>query len=214
LPKTVGVRLDLISYRGKNGKYQTPCLSFTLKKVLRRQDLFFMPKTRQEKEQEIEKLTKDLGAMKSLFFVNYDKLKVNEINSLRKKLRENKVDYFIAKKTLLKKALKEKKMDIALDDLTSGFGLAFGLEDEVTPAKLCYEFAKTHENLKLVGGIFENKFIGKEKVLELAKLPGKEELLYKLVYVIKSPVTGLVNTLKGNLNKLVYVLKAIQEKGS
>ncbi|MFA5070551.1 MAG: 50S ribosomal protein L10 [Patescibacteria group bacterium] len=171
-----------------------------------------MPKTRQEKELEIKKLAKDLEAMKALVFVNYEKLKVNEINLLRKTLRENKVEYFVAKKTLLKKALKEKKMDINLDELTSGFALAFGLEDEVMPAKLCYEFAKIHENLKLVGGIFENKLIGKEQVLAMAKLPSKEELLYKLVYVIKSPVTGLVNTLKGNLNKLVYVLKAIQEK--
>jgi len=171
-----------------------------------------MPKTRQEKQEEVEKLKKNFTAAKALVFVNYDKLKVNEINELRKKLRENKVEYFVAKKTLLKRVLKENKMSIDVDQIPGSFALGFGLEDELTPAKLCYEFAKTHENLKLVGGIFENKFIDKAKVLELAKLPGKEELFYKLVYVIKSPVSGIVGALKGNLNQLVYVLKAIQEK--
>lgn len=171
-----------------------------------------MPKTRQEKQAEVEKLKKNFAAAKSLIFVNYDKLKVNEINELRKKLRENKVEYFVTKKTLLKRVLKENKMEIDVDQIPGSFALGFGLEDEVMPAKLSYEFAKTHENLKLVGGIFENKFIDKAKVLELAKLPGKDELLYKLVYVIKSPVSGFVQVLKDNLNKLVYVLKAIQEK--
>lgn len=173
-----------------------------------------MPKTRQEKQAQVEKLKKNFDQAKALVFINYDKLKVNEINELRKKLRDNKVVYFVSKKTLLKRVLKDNKLEIDVDQIPGSFALGFGLEDEVTPAKIAYEFAKTHENLKLVGGIFENKFIDKAKVLELAKLPGKQELMYKLVYVIKSPVTGLVNTLKGNLNKLVHVLKAIQEKGS
>lgn len=171
-----------------------------------------MPKSKSEKQAEVEKLKKNFDQAKALVFVNYDKLKVNEINELRKKLRENKVEYFVAKKTLLKKVLKENKMSIDVDQIPGSFALGFGREDEVMPAKLCYEFAKTHENLKLMGGIFEKKFIDKAKVMELAKLPGKEELLYKLVYVIKSPVSGFVQVLKGNLNQLVYVLKAIREK--
>jgi len=188
-----------------------------LKRVCGNTDPFFyekiMAKTRKQKEEELKRLKESLKAMKALVFVNYDGVGVNEINELRKVLRENKVDYYVAKRTLLKRAFEENKMDIDIGSLSGGLGLAFGLEDEVMPAKLLYDFSKEHENLKLIGGIFEGNFIDKEKVLELAKLPSREELIFKTVYLIKSPVSGLVNVLKGNLNKLVFVLKAIQEKG-
>ncbi|MCZ2846155.1 MAG: 50S ribosomal protein L10 [Candidatus Bathyarchaeota archaeon] len=173
-----------------------------------------MPKTKEEKKQEIDKLKENFSQMKAMVFVNYDKLTVNEINDLRKKLRENKINYFIAKRTLLKRAFKESNLKIDIDELTGGLGLAFGFKDEVMPAKLMYDFSKEHKELKLIGGIFENKFIDKERVLELAKLPSHGELLAKTVFLFQSPISGLVNVLKGNLNKLVFALKAMQEKGS
>ena len=170
-----------------------------------------MPKTRTQKEADLKHLVDSLKDMKAMVFVNYDGVKVNDINRLRKNLRENKIDYYIAKKTLLKKALKEAKIEMDADVLDGGLGLAFGREDEVMPAKLLHEFSKENENLKLIGGIFENKFIDQEKVLALAELPSKDELIFKTIYLIKSPVSGFVNALKGNLSKLVYALKAIQE---
>ena len=173
-----------------------------------------MPKTRKQKEEDLKRLTMSLTGMKAMVFVNYDGVAVNDINKLRKNLRENEIDYYIAKKTLLKKALKEAKIEMDVDALEGGLGLAFGREDEVMPAKLLHEFSKENGNLKLIGGIFESKFIDQERVLELAKLPSKNELIFKTVYLIKSPITGFVNALKGNLNNLVYVLKAIQEKNN
>jgi large subunit ribosomal protein L10 len=74
------------------------------------------------------------------------------------------------------------------------------------------QFRTTNESLKIIGGTLEKKFIDAAKVMELAQIPGKQELMAKLVGSINSPVSGFVNVLAGNLRGLVQVLKAASEK--
>ena len=83
-------------------------------------------------------------------------------------------------------------------------------EDEINPAKVSHQFAKTQENFKILGGLFENRFIEKDRVLELAVLPSKEELLAKLVGSIAAPPVGLVNVLAGNIKGLINVLTKVK----
>lgn len=173
-----------------------------------------MPKTRQQKEATLKKLEENLAKMKAAYFTNFDGLKVKETVELRKLLREQNISYEVVKKTLLKLALKKsriKEIDIPYK-MSGSLGMAIGYEDEITPAKVLDKFAKEHPALKLVGGIYGNKFIDQKQVLAMAKLPGKEELLAKLVWLVQYPVAGLVNVMQGNLRGLVYVLKAISEK--
>lgn len=170
-----------------------------------------MPKTRQQKETTLKKLEENIAKMKAAYFVTFDGLKVKETVELRRLLREQRIDYEVIKKTLLKLAFKKYELNIDVDKISGSLGMAIGYEDEITPAKVLDKFAKEHPTLKLVAGIYENKFIDQEQTLALAKLPGKEELLTKLVWLVQYPVSGLVNVLQGNLRGLVYVLKAISE---
>jgi len=73
--------------------------------------------------------------------------------------------------------------------------LVFGIEDEIAPARISNQFAKAHENFKILGGIFEKRFIDKTKVLELASIPPRNELLGRLVGSIYSPVSSFVRVL-------------------
>jgi len=172
-----------------------------------------MAKTKEQKKESVKLLSDLFSKTKSVVFTNFDGLKVNDTNELRNTLRESSVEYSVAKKTLLKLALKEAGMkDVDIDKMTSGIGVAFGIEDEIMPAKVLANFAKKHPELKLIGGIFENKFIDASEVAELAKIPGKEELFAKMVWLFNYPISGFVNVLAGNIRNLVYALKAIQEK--
>ena len=69
------------------------------------------------------------------------------------------------------------------------------MEDEVAPARISNQFAKTNENFKILGGIFENRFIEKERVLVLANIPSRNELLGRLVGSIASPMSSLARVL-------------------
>lgn len=174
-----------------------------------------MPKTRKQKKDILEKFSQGLEESKSSVFVNFSRIPVKEIDSLRQKCKESGAKYAVAKKTLLKKALAEKGFSGAEDqDLSGEVATIFGFNDEVTPAKLVSEFIKTHENMKILGGILENNLIDAEKVKALSKLPSKEELLAKIVGSIAAPMSGLVNVLQGNIRGLVYTLSAIRDKKS
>ena len=70
-----------------------------------------MAKSKQKKEEELKVLNDRFNESKSVVFANYDGLKVKEVEELRNKCREAKVDYLVVKKTLLKKSLEESKLE-------------------------------------------------------------------------------------------------------
>lgn len=174
-----------------------------------------MAKTRQEKQTMVSDLTDKVKNAKSMVFVNFAGLKVKEVEELRKSCRAENVEYLVAKKTLMKIAFDEAGISGGNPrELNQSVATVFGYDDEVAPARIVQTFAKDHEALQTVGGVLEGSFVGSEKVIELSKLPSRDELLAKVVGSINAPVSGFVNVLAGNLRGLVGVLNAIKESKS
>jgi len=61
-------------------------------------------------------------------------------------------------------------------------------------------------------GIVEGDYVGIEKLEELSKLPSKEELILMLLRAMKSPITGIVNVLNGNIVKFIRVLNEVKKE--
>jgi large subunit ribosomal protein L10 len=104
----------------------------------------------------------------------------------------------IGKKTLIRIAFGQSGVSFwdKIKKSTPGqLALAVGIEDEIAPARISNAFSKTNESLKILGGIFENKFIDREKVLVLANIPPRNELLSRLVGSIASPMSSFVRVL-------------------
>lgn len=173
-----------------------------------------MAKTKGQKVAIVDGLTDKIGKSKSMVFVNFDKLTVEENEVLRNDLRAEDSEYYTAKKTLLNVSLKNNDLDaVDFSEHKHQAAVVFGYSDEVAPAKIIAKFAKEHEGkMSFVGGILERKFIDGSAVAELAKLPSKQELYARIVGSINAPVSGFVNVLAGNIRGLVTVLKAIEEK--
>jgi len=165
-----------------------------------------MALTKQQKQKALEDLKDKIAKQKAMVLIGISGLQVKDMSDLRRKLKADDGNLKVAKKTLIEKALKENKLDFNKNDYKEELALAFGFKDEILPAKSVYEFGETNPNLKILGGFFENKFLETEKVIELAQLPGKEELLARLVGSISSPISGLVNALNYNLKGLLRIL--------
>jgi large subunit ribosomal protein L10 len=159
-----------------------------------------MPKTREQKSAVMEKLTKAFKGAKSVAFANYQGITVAQVDELRKKAREAKVDYVVAKKTLFTRAAKDAGYDLDTKSFPGMIGAAFATEDEIAPAKVLGDMTKSTP-IVLVGGIFDGAPVAKEHVIALSKLPGKKELLGMLV-----------GTLNGVPAAFVRALNAIAEK--
>lgn len=167
--------------------------------------------TKQQKEQLVKEMNERLARTKAAVFADYTGLSVAKLTELRRKLLVQSAELKVAKKTLIDISFKNSGIaNVDTKNMAGQVAVAFGYQDEVGPAKILNDFAKQNEQLKILGGILENKFIDKISVLNLAKLPSKQELLGKLVGTIVSPMFGALNVLQGNLKGLVRVLSQIK----
>jgi len=166
-----------------------------------------MALTRAQKQKIITDLKDKIARQKAMVLVGITGLGVEEISDLRKKLKAADANLKVAKKTLIEKAFKESKLAaFSKDKYKEEVALVFGFKDEISPAKIVYQFGLANENLKILAGFLEGKFKEADKIIALAQLPTKEELLAKLVGSIASPISGLVNVLQGNIKGLITVL--------
>ncbi len=172
-----------------------------------------MAVTKAKKEEVLQMLDEKFGKAKSVYFADFRGMTVKDLHTLRGKLREHNVEYVVAKKTLMKIAAKNNKYAEIPDDVMQGpVGAAFCYEDEVAAVKAMHEFAKKVENLKILGGLLEGKYMNKAEAIQLAQLPSKKELLAKLVGTMKAPISGFHGVLHGVMRGFVGVVNAYQEK--
>jgi len=173
-----------------------------------------MAKTKEQKKDILDVLKDKIAKSKSVVFSSDQGANVKSVETLRTELRQNGAEYMVTKKTLLRLATKDLEGENQVEDLRGSVGLTLSYEDEVIGAKLANKFAKDNETFELSGGILEGVFILPEKVKTLATLPGKEQLLAKLVGSLNAPISGMVSVLSGNTRNLLGVLNAIKEKKS
>lgn len=171
-----------------------------------------MAKTRQRKTEDLTVLNEKFKQSRGVVFARYMGLTVNEVQELRKQLREGENEMIVAKKSLVRLMLEGAGLKSeAVNDMDSGVAVIFGYADEVSPAKTLAEFAKKHEAVGFYAGVLDGEQIDAAKVTALSTLPSKQELLAQMVGSMKAPISGFVNVLGGNLRGLVNVLNQIKE---
>jgi len=170
-----------------------------------------MAQTKEQKKSIVKDLAEKLKNSKAVVFSDYKGLAVKDMMALRGELRKEGIDLKVAKKTLINLALKDAGMEVDAKKFEGQVALAISSQDEVAAAKIIAKTAKANENIKMIGGILGMKELTADEVRALALIPGKQELLAKLVGSINAPVSGFVNVLAGNIRGLVNVLKAVTE---
>lgn len=156
-----------------------------------------------------DNLTAELKSAKSLVLVNYTGLSVKSQQELKKRLKEVGAKMLVVKNTLLKRASETAKLDkeIVTDEILSGqTALVISEADPISFIQVIGKFTKEFSVPQMKVGIVEGSFQSQAALAKLATLPGKDVLLGQLLGSLMSPSYGLVGTLNGNLQKLVYVL--------
>ncbi len=152
-----------------------------------------------------------LAASKMTVAAKYDGTSVADLQALRRKARESGVSIQVIKNRLVRASMAESKgfeqTDTSL--LTGQLLYAYSTEDEVAPAQVINNFAKTTPTLDLVAG-FDNTgaVLGTDEVKALASLPSKNQLVAEVVAQLLSPVHDVTNALSGNLHALLDGVEA------
>ena len=169
--------------------------------------------TRTNKESIVKDLTSITKESKILVIADFRGLSVKDMSDLKKLVKEVNGKMKVVRKTLVNLALKANGIEYDVRKHEGPLVFIFG-EEEVGVPKKVWEFAKKSKKLKIESGILEKKLIDAKSIEALAKLPGKEQLLAKLVGTIQAPVSSFVYVLSGTVGSLVNVIKAINDKKS
>ncbi len=164
-----------------------------------------MALSREQKKEILDTLSGILDADETVTFVRFNRLPVKRMESLRDALREEGVSFQVIKKSLLEVGLNKHGPAGEIPDLPGQIALSYGGDGVTASARGVYQFEtdeEAGEELEIVGGIFKGEYKEKDKMMEIAQIPGADELRGMFVNAISSPVNGLAVTLNERAKQL------------
>lgn len=167
--------------------------------------------SRDKKNALVSELSDLLASAKLIAFASYQGITVAELQELRRAATAAGVTIKVVKNRLVRVAMKSNDTYKETDSSALAGQLLYAVSDsdEVAPAKVLDEFAKTHPALQLVGGFSaEGLALSTEDVKALAGLPSREQLIAEVVAQLLSPVHDTTNALSGNLHALLDGVEA------
>jgi large subunit ribosomal protein L10 len=169
---------------------------------------------REGKEQIVSHLSDKLKDASLVVATDYRGLSVEQITQLRNELRSVSSDYRVAKNTLLKRASQGTDLEQLHEYFTGPTAILLSPGDPIAPVKVLVKYLKDYSELSIKAGVLEGTFLSAEDTQALSKLPGRNELLGKLLSLLVSSQVKLLNVLSGVPQKLVRTLRAIEQSKS
>jgi large subunit ribosomal protein L10 len=155
----------------------------------------------EQKQKQVAELSEKLKGSVVGVVVDYKGTTVADDTALRKELRENGVDYFVVKNTILGRAIEGTDladMSFALEGTTA---IALSAEDYTAAARILCKFAESHENFKVKTGFLDGKVVDVATIIELGNLPSKEVLLATVCSVFQAPIAAFARAVKAIVDK-------------
>lgn len=158
-------------------------------------------KVLEEKQAQVAALVEKIRGAHSGVLVKYEGITVEDDTKLRAALRAAGVDYTVMKNTLTGRACDEVGYGEMKQYLNGMTALALGMTDPIAPAKIMKEYADKVESFEIKAGFVDGNVIDAAGVLELAAIPGKEQLIAKMLGSLMSSLYGLAYVLQAKIDK-------------
>ncbi len=167
---------------------------------------------KESKKQYIEEMKKNFSSNDSVMIAQYQGLNVNELDDLRKQLRDKGILFKVTKNRITKLAIKDSPVK-DLEKYFTGPTAAALSSDAITTAKILTKFAKSHNKLKIIAGFMDGKVLDQKEVAIIATLPTLEEARAKIVGILATPAQKLVSILLAPGSKIAILAHEKSKKG-
>lgn len=171
-----------------------------------------MAQTRSKKNELVESYREGMAAAPHAFLVDFTGISVPQVTELRDKIRDEGGQYQVVKNTLALIAVKDQPLEGLREHFSGPTAVAFTDGDVVSLAKALTDFREEAETIEFKGGLIAGQPVGPDQVEDIAKLPTREELMAKLLFLLQSPITRLARGLNAITRDFAVVLGQIAEK--
>ena len=159
---------------------------------------------KEQKKQYINEMTSQFDKTEAVIVTHYQGLTVNQLDDLRKQMREHGIKFKITNNRITKLALEKTKCKDLSDLFAGPTAVAFS-QDAIVSAKILTKFSKENENLKILGGIMGKDILDVAAVKNVATLPSLEEARAKIVGILRSPAQKIASILLAPASKIAIL---------
>lgn len=149
---------------------------------------------KQEKQLIIDEIKSKLENAQSAVVIDYMGITVAEADDMRRKLRDENVDYTVYKNTLIKRAIEGTDFAGLADVLDGPSAVAISESDATAPARVLNDIIKQYKKMEFKAGVVEGTFYDKAGIEQIAEIPSRDTLIAKFMGSVQSPVSKLVRT--------------------
>ena len=168
---------------------------------------------RAQKETVVAELDQIFTVSGVVIVAHYTGITVSEMSDLRLRMRNVGGAVRVAKNKLVKLALEGKECQ-SMTGLFSGQTALIYSEDQVAAAKVAVEFSKNNEKLVILGGSMGATSLDAAAVIQVSKMPSKDELLGTIATMLTAPGANLVGVVNGPASDIAGALSTIEEKAA
>ena len=168
-----------------------------------------MDNPRPEKVAVVDEVRQRIDSSSAVLLTEYRGLKVSEIATLRRNLRDAGGDYKIYKNTLVRFAVRDLGLEGVEELLVGPTAVAFVDGDVAAVAKALRDFSRTNPNLIVKGGVLGSKALSADEAKALAELPSREVLLARIAGGLAAPMVQFAGLLQALPRNMAYGLKAL-----
>jgi large subunit ribosomal protein L10 len=171
-----------------------------------------MPLTRIEKEKLIAEYQAGLAEAPHAFLLGFKGITVPQVTELRNRVRASGGEYLVVKNNLALRAIDSTALAALEEHFVGPTAVVYSAKDPVLLAKALTDYAKEVPAIEFKAGMVERRAVAAGQIKEIAQLPGRQELVAKLLFLLQSPIVRFARVLAAVPQSLVVVLDQVSKQ--
>jgi large subunit ribosomal protein L10 len=169
--------------------------------------------TQQKKKEVVADLTEKFQNVKGFYVVDFTGMTVKNSMDLRRSLKAKNIGFWVAKNTLIQRAMKDAGLDfdIPQEVFAGQSAVVVGYDDPVAPAKLLKEFIDTTklDRPKLKAAVVEGQYFPGSQLKQVSELPTREDMIAAILGSLQAPASGIVGTINAVMRDVASLVEEV-----